>query len=187
MWILGVTLGAILLISVLLLAVPVEVVVRLGYEETTRKIHLRWLFGLVDVGIGGGPAKPRGEGITRRGAVGTRLFAALRTEGFLGRAIEFAKEILSLVKVRTLKIDLSIGGDDHAETGLVFGALVPMVMFARSHYGLNLNLEADYESGRSVARVVGAFRAYPIRLIKPLLWFAFSPSTIKAIRAARRT
>ena len=169
-----------MLISVLLLAVPVEVVLRLGYGETKTKIHLRWLFGLIDVGIGGRAAKPSGGG-------STRLFAALRTEGFLGRAIEFAKEVLPLVKLRTLKIDLSIGGDDHAETGLVFGALVPVVMFARSRYGLNLNLEADYESARSVARVVGAFRAYPIRLIKPLLWFAFSPCTIRAIRAARRT
>ena len=176
-----------MLISVLLLAVPVEVVLRLGYVETKTKIHLRWLFGLVDVGIGGRAAKPGGEGSTRRGGGSTRLFAALRTEGFLGRAIEFAKEVLPLVKLRTLKIDLSIGGDDHAETGLVFGALVPVVMFARSRYGLNLNLEANYESEISAARVVGAFRAYPIRLIKPLLWFAFSPCTIRAIRAAGRT
>lgn len=176
-----------MLISVLLLAVPIEVVVRLGYEETTKKIHVRWLFGLIDVAIGGRAAKKTGEVSTRRGGGSTRLFAALRSEGFLGRAIEFAKEVLPLVKVRTLEVDLSIGGDDHAETGLVFGALVPVVMFARSRYGLNLNLEANYESPRSAARVVGAFRAYPIRLIKPLLWLALSPCTIRAIRAAGRT
>ncbi len=168
-----------MLVSVLLLAVPVEVVVRLGYGEI-RKVRLRWMFGLIDVGTGWGAAR-----LGRRG--NNRFLAMLRTDGFLERIIQFAREVFPLVKVRTLKIDLSIGGDDYAETGMLFGMLVPAVVFARSRYGLDLNLEADFESPRSDARVVGIFSAHPIRLIKPLLWFVFSPCTIRAIRAAGRT
>jgi len=135
-------------LTLLLLSIPLDLVFSFQREQQFRaRARIGWLFGRVGKNIGGGtkqhkeaksprpssPAKPK-----KRGG-NLRLLASAVRGGILNDFLRLARRILGTVKVRRLHLQLHVGLDDPAETGLLWGAVAPVVAYAdfrRSGAGL---------------------------------------------------
>lgn len=182
MWILATVLGILILLAILL-AIPVDLVFSLdkdvGFKSRAR---VGWLFGLVGRDIRYEKRKPD-KGKRRKAKNIKPLLALIKTRGFLQKLFKFIRDILSRCKVHELKLNLQFGLDDPAETGLLFAAITPVLVYVDVFSSFNIQINPDFrqESLRGYSKV--DIRACPIQLVLPLMLFAFSPTTIRAIKA----
>ncbi len=180
MWILGTVLGVVLFF-VLLLAIPVDVVFYLEKEEDFKSgTTAKWLFGLVSRDIGGRERKPT----KRKGKRSIRpLLAMLRSRGFLRRVLRLLTDVLRRTKVRDLKLDVRVGLDDPADTGLLFAAIGPMAGYLMAFTPMDVEVQPDFEQETLRGFFRSDVRIFPIRLVLPFTLFALSPTTLRALRA----
>jgi len=174
-WILATVLG-IFLFFALLLAIPVDVTFRV--EKSTdfkSRVRVRWLFGLIGKDISGEKKK-------RKGNI-KPLLAMLRTRRFPRKLFKFARSTFPLLKVRELKLNLRVGLDDPAETGLFFAIIGPMMVYIRSLPSLDIQVEPDFEGESLRGHFRGDIRACPIQFVGLCVAFALSPTTIRAVKA----
>lgn len=184
MWILGTVLGVFLFL-LLLLAVPVDLVfsAEKGAELKTR-FRIGWMFGLVSKEIKR-KEKPKKEpqaGEKRRGNA-KYILAALRTEGFVGRAATFLKRTLRQIRMHEVRIDFDVGFAEPADTGMLFAALAPASIAARSFEPLDLRIRPDFAEKRLEGYARGDVRVVPITLLIVLMRFALSLTTLRAMKA----
>ena len=174
---------------VLLLSVPIDLAFSFEKKEGFRpRVRIGWLFGLIRKDLGSRKRRPKEpkpkKRSTRRGP--QRFFAMLKTRGFPGSFLKLGRRLLSTVKVRELKIDLRLGLGDPAETGLLFGAMAPLLAYAGSVTFADIAVEPDFLEDTLQGYGKGAVRVYPITLVPPLIMFALSPATIRGFMALRR-
>ena len=180
MWVLATVLG-IFLFFALLLAIPVDVTFRV--EKSTdfkSRVRVRWLFGLIGKDISG--EKKKREKEKKKGNI-KPLLAVLRTRRFPRKLFKFARSTFPLLKVRELKLNLRVGLDDPAETGLLFAIIGPMMVYIRSLPLLDIQVEPDFEGESLRGHFRGDIRAFPIQFVGLCIPLALSPTTIRAIKA----
>ena len=182
MWVAAIVIGVFLFL-VLLLAIPVDLVFYLEKEVDFKpRVGVGWLFGLVEKDISGKKAKPKEE--KKKGERNIKPFLAmLRTRGFLQRLFRFVKDIIRVIKIHRLKLNLRVGLDDPADTGLLFAAVGPAMVYTRSFSSLDVWVEPDFNQENFRGYCKGDVRAFPIRFVPPLMFFVFSPATIRAVKA----
>ena len=205
MLILAIVLGLVFLV-VLLLSIPIDLA--FSYERgkgergegSQSRMRIGWLFGLIGKELGGKKKaqdekaqdekvqekKPRKRN-AKKGRMSVRgplaMFAA---RGFSGRLFLLARRLARSIQVRDVDVEFQMGTGDPAETGQLFALIGPGLALARSSFSPNIRIDPNFveETFRGHAR--GAVRAYPIRLIPPLIAFPLSPKTLQGAWAIRR-
>lgn len=186
-------------LTAFVLWIPVDVTARLEADGAPRfGVRLRWLFGLVTreltarrmprEKIEEEPAKAerRKPGL-RRGWKGIRsLLSLLRTKGLLSRLVRLVKEFFHCFRVNELRIDLRVGLDNPADTGLLFAVIAP-VNFIPASRNRQVRVQPAFEDAALEGYAYGTLRLRPIRLVPPLAKFTLSPTTISAIIKMVRT
>ena len=186
-WVL-VSLSSLAGLLILLLSVPVDLTFSLEKGEKLRsRVRIGWLFGLVGKDFGGEGRKPKPEKPKKPGGRRKRsprpFLVTLRTRGFLGHSLKLARRLLRTIRVRELELDLELGLGDPAETGRLFGLVGPVLANVRSISSFNINVEPDFDQEVLRGYCSGSVRAYPIRLVPPIILFALSLTTFRGVRA----
>jgi hypothetical protein len=196
------TAGAILLLLVLLLAVPVNLVYALRKEPRwTGRIVIYWLFGKVRFrlrpGRGSRPAAPKrrrsrlrrasrmGKGVVRRRR---RILVVLRTPGLVRRVIQLMRDLSCALRPRRARVEFVIGMEDPADTGRLWGLLAPLrLLFGRRSIGkssgISVEITPDFLGPRFTGYSCASVQFVPLRLIGLFLGFALSAPFLKAARA----
>ncbi|HEX9976554.1 MAG TPA: hypothetical protein VGA82_04815, partial [Dehalococcoidales bacterium] len=124
MWVwVVVALASLTVLLISILCVPVDAVLTLDTSaERKFRFRLVWLFGLISPELGRERRKPRQPGRPKRKRrVGLRtIWRILRTRGLLTKIKNLVRDVLSRIKIKEIAVDLRLGLDDPADTGLVF-------------------------------------------------------------------
>ncbi len=151
-------------------------------------IKLLWFFGLVTKEIRkdsrhelekDAECKPKLKDLRKT----TSVFEFLRTKGMLGQITGLLKSILKRLKIKELIANFKLGLDNPADTGLLLAYMAPFSVFLNSFFSRQIRMELSF-AGDAILEgsVFGAVRILPIHLIPALAGFAFSPSTVRAIK-----
>jgi hypothetical protein len=192
------TLAVLLALVLALLAVPVVLMVDAGRDDRLEaRWRVRWLFSLVDVrwsrrqpsraasAPSGVATTPVRTSPARRKRRLRMAIAALRTRGLPGRVGRLAWTLLRQAKLETFHVRTAFGFDNPADTGIVYGLLSPMLMFATA-LGLNLECRPMFEESGVRGVVSAQVQVRPLSVAGPLIAFLCSPSVIRAAGAAWR-
>ena len=203
MFSLAVAVTSLLLVVLALLAIPVSLVV--DVERTVRFrscFRFQWLFGLVDIELDGqqpneaplahSSTSSRRTSPSRSPDRGRGLAIALalaRTEGLAGRVLRLLRDVASRFSVHPLHLHVVFGLGDPADTGRLFGTMVPFLVAAES-YGLDVQCQPDFEDAGLRGSFSGRVRVRPITLMSLMLGFLCSRPmrrAVPAVWAARRS
>ena len=190
MWAIAVIASLALLIA-LLLCVPLNLVFRTSiYGNLKTSIRLVWLFGLVSKELRQTRKEPEEkraiEHKQKRGdwTQGIRVTSeVLRTKGFSGQIGSFIKRILRRIKVKKLIADFKVGLENPADIGLLFAFLAPLNLLLSYFSPHHIRIEPSF-TGEAIieGHFDGEVRLRPIQLAAPLIGFAFSLPTLRAVK-----
>ena len=192
----------------LLLLVPVDLVGRVarGGDRPEARVRVSWLFGRLqrDLFRGGGrepsmaggeeapPAEEEeeegkeeegeredeGEG---RGRSSPRIaLELLRTRGFLRSLGDLLRGLSGAVQVQSLRIDLSVGLSDPADTAEAFGLMMAVLMPLEAVAPLRAEVAPSFAEERLAGSFEGRLRVVPIKTLPPLARFLLSPPAWRA-------
>ena len=188
--------AALLAAVLLLLAVPLTVVFRVGHAGETRgQLNLSWLFGLVRhrMEYPTSPEttrRPRPKKSKRRGkprfARGREAVSVFRQAAFRRRAVRFAKDVLSALHARGFYLRLRVGLDDPAETGRLWALLGPLAGAAAAVGAAEIRIAPVFTEPVLEVEGGGEFRLMPLQFIALAVSFAASPATLRALYTVRQ-
>ena len=184
-------LASLAILIILVLCVPLNILLRIDTNEKPKfKIRLAWLFGLVSKEAGREKKKPEDEwaaeherkpGSKREKAA--VIFKVLRTEGLLKQLGSLSKGVLSRIRIRELGVDLRVGLDSPADTGLLFAYIAPANLLLGSFSPHEIRIQPSFADNAVLeGYLYGVARLEPIQVVPPLIGFTFSPPTMRAIK-----
>jgi hypothetical protein len=188
LWI-PVALGGWFCVVVAALWVPLDLSLTI---DTTREkrftLGLAWLFGAIRIRIGEGARKPKaGE---KKKAEGRRRWPALqilRTRGMAAATAKLGRRILRCLEIRDFRGDFLIGLDDPADTGMLFGALIPAAIALSSLTGNPFTIRPSFEGRVFEGRTGATLRLSPLRALWAITRFAFSVPALRALKRVVRS
>ena len=190
MWVVA-TLAGLAGLIIILLCIPLDVVLRIDvYGRPKFSLRLAWLFGLVGKEIRKGEKKPEEKKRTaegkpeprRRGISAKTVFEFLRTKGLLGQCKRLLKEVFGRFKIKDLRVNLRVGLDNPADTGLFFAISGPAILFMSSLFPHKINIQPAFDEAVLEGYSYGMVRLQPIQLLPPFLRFVFSLATIIVVK-----
>jgi len=113
--------------------------------------------------------KPR-KSRTRFAARSAKPASRWTGRGFLNLLVE----LISQFRIAWIRVEAEFGLDDPADTGALYGALVPFVYSGNHCAGIDLDIRPDFNRHHIAGRIDAAVDLVPIRLVPPLLRFAAS-------------
>lgn len=190
MWVIAVLFSLVLLMT-LFLCVPLDLVFRTNIDGRPKfSLRLVWLFGLLNRELRQGRKKPEEKRAIehkrkppdRRQEIRV-TFEILRTKGLLRQFYRLVKKILSRIKLRELVAHFKLGLDNPADTGLLFAFIAPVNLLLSYFSPHQIKIEPSF-AGDTVIEgyLYGTVRLQPIQLAAPLIGFAFSLPTLRAMR-----
>lgn len=183
--------AGILLVIILGLSVPVD----LMFDFRTsggRKAVLRveWLFGLVGKSLlpRKKPEKPKETKKPRkrkRRDLRSFLsyFALVRTRGLINELFRLVRRVVGSLHFRQINAHLRFGFDDPADTGIVYGALWPVLVLPGISTSSILKMEPVFDSPTFEAVLRGKVRVFPAEMAANILRFVFSLAGLRMIKA----
>lgn len=190
MWVVA-TLAGLAGFIILVLCVPLDVA--LNFDSSGRpkfSLRLVWLFGLISKELSRKKKKPEEKkGATeekrkKKGRIGFRtILRILRSKGLIRQLKDLVRSILSQLKIKELAVNLRLGLGDPADTGLLFaliGSATPFLNLS-PQYQIRV-LPSFHDEAVFEGSLYGALRLLPMRLVWPLLRFAFSLATFRAVK-----
>lgn len=189
MWVI-IVLAGLAVLFFFILCIPLDMVLHADVHGKPRvRLRVSWLFGLVSREISGEKEKPE----EKRGAAQGKkkhgwgdsgvIFRILRTKGMLKRLKELVKHVLASFKWRDIVADFRVGLGDPADTGALFAFLGPAAAFLGSSHRHQIRIMPSFGDDAVLEGYsYGVARLRPIRLVPPLLKFAFSVTTIRVAR-----
>ena len=162
-----------------------------AYGKPKFRTRLAWLFGLVGKELKKGREKPEEkervpEGKPKRRKRGIRartVFEILRTKGLLGQFKRLLRDIFGCLRFKDLRVDLRVGLDDPADTGLLFAVIGPATFFLSSSFPHRIRVQPSFEDEMVFeGSLSGVLRLWPIQLVLPVLKFVFSLATIRLLK-----
>lgn len=193
----AVAIAALLTVAVALLAIPVMLVIDAERADTLRlRWRVRWLFGLVDIRSQRRahtlPPSDRSDASRSRQTTAdkrwrrTRMgIAVLRTRGLVRRVARLAWRLRRQITLKEFHVRTAFGLDDPADTGIVYGALSPLVMMARMG-GLDVECRPMFQESGLKGAVGGTIQVRPLSVAGALVAFLVSPPVLRSVRAAWR-
>jgi hypothetical protein len=175
---------------ILILCLPLDIRLQLVTQEKPRfGIRLAWLFGLVSKEVSKGKKKAEEKRrVVRRKPRRRRIRAGamlqiLRTKGLSRQFVSFLKGILSCLKIRDLGMNLRVGLDNPADTGLLFAFVGPATSFLSSSFPHEIRVQPSFDDKAIFEGYLhGTVRLRPIQLAAPFLRFVFSLATMRAVK-----
>ena len=190
MWVVA-ALASLAVLIVLVLCVPLDVVLHLDvYGRPKFTMRLAWLFGLVSKEVRKGKKKleekkrvVEGKPKPERRAKASTIFRILRTKGLLGQLRNLLRDVFSRLKIRDLGVNLRVGLDNPADTGLLFALIGPATAFLGSSFLHQIRVEPSFDDEAVLeGYLYGTVRLQPIQLVTPLVRFTFSLATIRVVK-----
>jgi hypothetical protein len=186
-----VVLASLAVLITLLLCVPLDLVFRTNIDGRPKfSMRLVWLFGLVSHELRQGKKRPE-EKKTIEHKQKRRdwiwwikvTFEILRTKGLLRQFGNLAKKIRHRIKIKELVANLKVDLDNPADTGLLFAFMAPLNLLLSYFSPHQIRIEPSF-SGETIieGHLYGAIRLRPIQLATPLIGFAFSLPTLRAVK-----
>ena len=190
MWVIA-TLAGLAGLIILLLCIPLDAAFNLDTSEKPRfRLRLVWLFGLISKEVKKREKKPEEkkkptkEKRKKKRRIGFRtILRILRTKGLLRQIKDLVRGVLGQFKIKELAVNLKLGLDNPADTGLLFaliGSTTPFLSLP-SKYQIRVqplfSEEAVFEG-----YLHGVLRLWPIKLVGPLLRFVFSLAVLRVIK-----
>lgn len=170
---------------------PLDLVFRTNIDGKPRfSMRLVCLFGLVSQELRRGRKKPEEKRVIehKRKPLGRRweisdTFEVLRTKGLLKQFGRFIKRIFRQIKIRELVANFKVGLDNPADTGLLFAFIAPVNLILSYFSPHQIRIEPSF-AGETIieGHLYGAVRLRPIQLAAPLIGFAFSLPTLRAVK-----
>ena len=190
MWVIAIV-ASLVAILFLVLCMPLDMTLHADvYGKPKVRLRFSWLFGLVSKEVTGEKKKPEEK---RRAAKGKKkhrrrdtrvIFRILRTKGVLRRLKELLKDVFSCLKFRELVADFKIGLGNPADTALLFAIIGPATAFLGSSQLHQIRLQPSFGDDAVLEGYShGTVRLHLIRLVPPLLKFAFSLTALRIIKA----
>jgi len=180
-----VTLSTLVVIIILILCIPLDIAFHIDfYGRPSFRIRLIWLFGLVSKELGKGKKEPEKKRKRRELRTTARtIFEIIRIKGLVKKFCYLVKDIFSHINVRELRANFKLGLDDPADTALFFGPIYTTTLFIRSFCSHEITVQPSFD-GEAVCEgyIYAAARLRPIQLVTPLMRFAFSLATIRAVK-----
>lgn len=194
----------VLLALLLLIPVDLEGRVARGGDRPETRLRIGWLFGRLqrDLFRGGErePSKAWGEKAPpaeeeegkeeegeredegeRRGRSSPRIaLELLRTRGFLRSLGDLLRGLFGAVQVQSLRIDLSVGLSDPADTAEAFGLMMAVLMPLEAVTPLRSQVAPSFSEERLAGSAEGVLRIAPIKIVPPLARFVLSPPAWRA-------
>lgn len=194
------TIGGILLLLALVLAIPVNLVYAIRTGQGRRgRIRIYWLFGRLHFVLRPRrrekrPGRKRRQLVRAgRGAVRRRrdVFAVLRTPGLIRRTARLLGDLSRAMRPRRFRLELVIGMEDPADTGRLWGLLAPLrLLFGVRSLGkasnISVEITPDFVGPRFSGYSCASVRFVPLQLIGLLAGFALSGPVMRAARTYLR-
>lgn len=182
----GIGLAALLAVVLVLLAVPVDVRGRMAAEAALSwSVQIRWLFGLLRFERSSAPRRPAERapavpteaalagGRGRRAGRGPPRFIA--EPAVWRRALRLLRSSLRGLTLRRVDAQVRFGLDDPADTGCLYGMLVPALMLVQSRTSGRVAVAPDFERAGLAGRAAAELRIVPLRVLAPVasfgVWF----------------
>ena len=172
--------AGIVLFIILVLSIPVDMALDLeAPERAGTKMRVGWLFGLFQKEIRGRrKKKPR-----KKAKRDMRPFLSmLRVRGLPEGILKLTRRILGRFKVGQMDVDIRLGLDDPADTGMMYSVLWPVLVPVSSCGPVNFRFEPAFDDPTFEASLHGRVRLYPIQMVGPVFSFVFSPTGLRAIK-----
>lgn len=83
-------------------------------------------------------------------------------------------DLIGQFKIAWIRVEAVFGLDDPADTGALYGALVPFVHTGRHWADIELDIRPDFNRQHIAGKIDAAVDLVPIRLVPPVLRFAAS-------------
>jgi hypothetical protein len=174
--------AGIVLFIVLVLSIPVDMTLDLeATERAGTKMRVGWLFGLFWKDIRGRRRKKKPVKKGRKGFMS--FLSVLRVRGLPEGILRLARRVFGRIKVGRMDVDIRLGLDDPADTGMMYSVLWPVLVPVNPFGPMNFRLEPVFEEPTFEASLHGRVRVYPIQMVGSLLRFVFSPTGLRAIKA----
>ena len=166
-----------------LLFVPVDFTIS-ARAGTGVRFRARWLFGLVRVGGGALPRKPRCRETRPRssGRGSPPIRRLLAIEGLVPRAGKFVRELLRSLRLRGGRIAVRAGTGDPATTGELCGVAGPLLLWRPWSPSLHVEFEPEFSEAVFEAEAEGSGRIVPARLLEVVGRFAMSRPGMQAVK-----
>ena len=192
--------AAVILLIVAVLAIPVQLDVHAELTDRPHaRVRLRWLFGLLNVRLGGRRSRvqaPPAEAVAIKNGLagpnarkpsgrGRRLIAALETRGVMARVVLFVHDLFGLVRVQNFVLRARYGFDDPADTGQLYGALAPVLVLA-SVKEVDLICTPDFAQQSVEGTCSGIISVRPLSVAGVIVAFLCSPPVWRAAISWRR-
>ncbi|MCJ7655993.1 MAG: DUF2953 domain-containing protein [Dehalococcoidia bacterium] len=190
MWAIA-ALASLAVLITLLLCVPLDLVFRTNIDGKPRfGMRLIWLFGLVSHEVRRRKKKPEEErAIEHKQKPKDWIwrirvtFEVLRTKGLLRQFVSLVKRIRRHIKIKELVANFNVGLDNPADTGLLFAFIAPANLLLSYFSPHQIRIEPSFTGEATLeGHLYGAVRVRPIQLAAPLMGFAFSSPTLRAVK-----
>ena len=191
MWVVVAPASLVVLI-ILVLCVPIEMSFHTEvYGRPKFKTRLSWLFGLVNKELERKKKKPDGDDKTTEGKrkskkwrikAGT-LLQIIKSKDFLKHLCSFIRGIICRLKIQDLNVNLKIGLDDPADTGILFATVGAATTLLSSRWHHQVHLEPSFEDEFVFeGNICGTIKLIPIQLAPTFIRFIFSFSTLRVMK-----
>jgi hypothetical protein len=182
LWV-GIALASLAVLITAGLCVPVDAVFSLDTSATPKlRTRALWLFGLVSKEVGKRKAKPVEKRRKRKRPSIKTILEILRTEGLLSQFYRLLRRVLRRLRIRKLEVNLKVGLDDPADTGLLFALIGPASLLLNYPFPNQTKVEPSFDEAVLEGYLIGVIRVWPIQLAPPLLRFACSQPVLKVMK-----
>lgn len=183
MWIIiAAVLGGLVALWFALLSVPLEM--SASYDSSRKpafRLRILWLFGLVSRDLNKpGTEKPTESKRRRKRPRFSDMVKIISIPGLWGKFLKLVRDIFRRIKLKDLDINLRIGLDDPADTGLLFAAIWPLTYFPWMPERYPVRLEPCFQEAMFEGHALAELRIFPIMLIPAFCRFVFSRPAFKA-------
>ncbi|GEM_PF-3251549 len=112
------------------------------------------------------------------------LLALFCSEGFIRRFFRLLYAVLTITRIKQLRARLLLGLDDPADTGLVYGLLMPCFSFLYAVPRVEFVATPVFDRYVVESNLQMKICMVPIRYLKAIVFFLFSLETFRAAKAA---
>jgi hypothetical protein len=171
--------------------VPLDLIFRTNIDgKPGFSMRLRWLFGLVSHELRKGKKNNKKKRTIEHEQKQLDwmwrirvTFEVMRTKGLLRQFVSLTKRIRRHIKIKELVANLKVGLDNPADTGLLFAFFAPLNLILSYFSPHQIRIEPSFTGEAIISgHLYGAVRILPIQLAAPLMGFAFSLPTLRAVK-----
>ncbi len=186
-----------LIALIVLLAIPVSLSFQVAWRRGFKgDLKLKWLFGLVRVGL---PVSMAGRRASEKGAGEqskqkkpstdrkSSPLAAIRQSSFRRRLYKFLRDCWRAVHKHDLKLSVRIGLGDPAETGMLWAMVGPASGVLATVPEASIEVKPEFVEAVFELDSSGSIRIVPLQLIYLIIGLLLSPTLWQGIKRMRNT